>query len=168
MGFRDAVMSPRMEAAYGNFFLVDQLSPLHSNCGETNDDLIMTGKPKKRTESDFYRDLGGAIRVARSKAGRSQADTAEYLDVSFQQLQKYESGKNRIPVVHLVKLSDYLEVPLSQLIVSSAEDIEFQALATQFGAREFHALMEAWVCLKDRPARAALVNLVKSMAGLVR
>jgi transcriptional regulator with XRE-family HTH domain len=128
----------------------------------------MAGKPKKRTESDFYRDLGSTIRVARSKAGRSQADIAEHLGVSFQQVQKYESGKNRIPVVHLVDLSDYLDVPLSQFVVQSAEDIQFQALATQFGTKEFHALMEAWVVLKDRPARAALVNLVKCMAALTR
>jgi len=128
----------------------------------------MAGKPKKRIESDFYRDLGGTIRVARSKAGKTQADIAEHLDVTFQQVQKYEAGKNRIPVDHLVKVSDYLEVPLSQLVVQSAKDIEFQALATQFGTKEFHALMEAWVALKDRAARAALVNLVKCMADLQR
>jgi transcriptional regulator with XRE-family HTH domain len=128
----------------------------------------MAGKPKKKTESDFYRDLGGAIRVARSKSGKSQEDIADHLDVSFQQVQKYETGKNRIPVVHLVSLSTYLEVPLSQLVAQSAEDIDFQALATQFGTKEFHALMEAWVVLKDRPARAALINLVKCMANLSR
>jgi len=123
---------------------------------------------KEKIDDEFYRNLGRAVRVARSAAGKSQEDLAEHIDVTCQQIQKYESGKNRIPVKHLVSFSDYLEVPLSQLITPAIEDIQFQALAIQFGAREFHALMEAWVCLKDRPARAALVNLVKCMASLVR
>ena len=41
---------------------------------------------------------------------------------------------------------------------------EFQSLAEQFGAKEFHTLMEAWGTIKDRPLRAALLNLVKRMA----
>jgi transcriptional regulator with XRE-family HTH domain len=128
----------------------------------------MAGKPKKKTESEFYCDLGRAIRVARSAAGKSQEDVASQIDVTFQQLQKYETGKNRIPVKHLVSISEYLEVPLSQLIAPSANDAGFQALAVQFGGKEFHDLMEAWVVLKDRPARAALISLVRCIANLSR
>jgi transcriptional regulator with XRE-family HTH domain len=128
----------------------------------------MAGKPKKKTESDFYCDLGRALRVARSAAGRSQEDVASEIDVTFQQIQKYETGKNRIPVKHLVSISEYLEVPLSQLIAPSANDAGFQALAVQFGGKEFHDLMEAWVVLKDRAARAALISLVRCMANLSR
>jgi transcriptional regulator with XRE-family HTH domain len=128
----------------------------------------MAGKHKKKTESDFYCDLGRAIRVARNAAGKSQEDVASQIGVTFQQIQKYETGKNRIPVKHLVSISEYLEVPLSQLIAPSANDAGFQALAAQFGGKEFHDLIEAWVVLKDRPARAVLINLVKCMANLSR
>jgi len=81
-------------------------------------------------------------------------------------VQKYEKGKNRIPLDRLVSLADYLEVPLQQFIAPSASDSEFQSLASQFGDKEFHTLMEAWGILKDRPMRAALLNLVKRMADL--
>ena len=128
----------------------------------------MAGKHKKKTESDFYSDLGRAIRVARNAAGKSQEDVASQIGVTFQQIQKYETGKNRIPVKHIVSISEYLEVPLSQLIAPSANDAGFQALAAQFGGKEFHDLIEAWVVLKDRPARAVLINLVKCMANLSR
>jgi transcriptional regulator with XRE-family HTH domain len=124
----------------------------------------MARNSKHTPEASFYRQLGRNLRVARSAAGKSQADVAEYLDVSFQQLQKYESGANRIPLYGLVSLAAYLEVPLSQFIAPSDGDSEFQSLAAQFSGKEFHALMGAWAALKDRQTRAALLNLVKSLS----
>lgn len=128
----------------------------------------MPRNSKRLPEAPFYRDLGRNLRVARSAAGKSQMETAEHIDVTFQQLQKYENGTNRIPVNRLVSLAAYLEVPLSQFIDPSDSDSEFQSLASQFSAREFHALIAAWGSIKDRPARAALVNLVRCMANLKR
>jgi transcriptional regulator with XRE-family HTH domain len=73
----------------------------------------MTRKYKKRLpEGPFYRDLGRNVRTARSAAGKSQSEVAEFLDVTFQQVQKYENGKNRIPIDRLVSLAGFLEVPL--------------------------------------------------------
>ena len=101
----------------------------------------MPQKSKRMPEGPFYRELGRNLRVARSAAGKSQSEIAEYLDVTFQQVQKYENGTNRIPVDRLVSLAAYLEVPLLQLIAPSDGDAEFQiACGEQFGAKEFHAL----------------------------
>ena len=130
--------------------------------------LAMVRNSKRQSEGSFYRDLGRNIRIARGTAGKSQTDVAGYLDVTFQQVQKYENGTNRIPVDRLVSLAAYLELALSQFIAPSDGDSEFQSLATQFSSKEFHALMEAWGALKDRPMRAALLNLVKRMADLNR
>jgi transcriptional regulator with XRE-family HTH domain len=128
----------------------------------------MPRKSKRLPEAPFYRELGLNIRAARSASGKSQSDVAEHIDVTFQQVQKYENGSNRIPVDRLVSLADYLEVPLSQFVAPSDSDSEFQSLASQFSAKEFHAIMEAWGSIKDRAARAALVNLVKCMANIRR
>ena len=128
----------------------------------------MPRKSKRLPEGPFYRELGLNIRAARSASGKSQSDVAEHIDVTFQQVQKYENGTNRIPIDRLVNLADYLEVPLSQFVAPSDSDSEFRSLASQFTAREFHALMEAWGAIKDRAARAALLNLAKRMAALSR
>ena len=129
----------------------------------------MAQKNKKRLpEGPFYRDLGRNVRTARSAAGKSQSEVAEFLDVTFQQVQKYEKGMNRIPIDRLVSLADYLEVPFQQFIAPSASDSEFASLASQFSDKEFHVLLEAWGALKDRAARSALVNMVKCMADLKR
>lgn len=118
---------------------------------------------KRPPEAAFYRALGNNLRAARTAAGKSQLETAEHLDVTFQQVQKYENGTNRIPIDRLVSLAAYLELPLLQLIAPSASDSEFQSQASKFRGREFHTLMEAWGEIAE-PQRAALLNLVKRMA----
>lgn len=128
----------------------------------------MPRKSKRPPETAFYRELGLGLRAARAAAGKSQSDVAELLDVSFQQLQKYENGINRIPIFDLISLANYLEVPVSQFIAPSDGDSEFKSLAAQFGAGEFHALMKAWTNIRDRPARAALLDLVECMANIKR
>jgi transcriptional regulator with XRE-family HTH domain len=128
----------------------------------------MAGKPKQQPEERFYQELGRNLKVVRSAAGKSQTDVAEHIDVTFQQIQKYENGKDRIPLYALVSLAAYLEAPLSQFVAPSDSDSEFQTLAEKFSARELHAFMEAWGCIKDRSARVALVNLARCMANLKR
>lgn len=129
----------------------------------------MAGKHnKKKPENTFYRDLGSAIRLARVAAGKSQAEVAEHLDIAFQQLQKYESGKNRIPVQELVRLAAYLEVPLAYFVGPPGTDAGFKSFAEKFRANGFHALLESWAAIKDKPMRDAIINLIKRAAALSR
>jgi transcriptional regulator with XRE-family HTH domain len=129
----------------------------------------MPRKRKQMPDRSFYRDLGRTIRLSRVAAGRTQIETAGHLDVTFQQLQKYEAGSNRIPFDRLVRLSAYLEVPLSHFVSTapcSDRDAAFHLLAEGFRSREFHTLVEAWKSIKDRQMRAAILNLIKRTAAL--
>jgi transcriptional regulator with XRE-family HTH domain len=126
----------------------------------------MPQKTKRLPEGPFYRDLGRNLRVARNAAGKTQGEIAEYLDVSFQQIQKYEKGMNRIPVDSIVSLAAYLEVPILQLIAPTGPEAEFQSHAAKFGAKEFHRFMEALGSIKDRQIRSDLLNLMRRMAAL--
>src|ERR1035437_5673987 len=99
---------------------------------------------KRMPEGPFYRELGRNLRVARNASGKNQSEIAAHLNVTFQQVQKYENGTNRIPVDRLVSLAAYLEVPLLQLIAPSDRDSRFQTLAEQLGTKEFHGLIAAW------------------------
>lgn len=125
----------------------------------------MPRKSKRLPEGPFYRDLGNGLRTARTIAGKSQCEIADYLDLTFQQVQKYENGTNRIPVDRLVSLAAYLEVPLSQFITPSERDSEFQSLAQRVGTREFRALLQAWDSIKSRASRDALLDVAKLMAA---
>lgn len=66
------------------------------------------GKP---SDIDLY--VGARIREARLDLGLSQDKTAEWLGISFQQIQKYERGANRISAGRLAQLSKFLEKPIS-------------------------------------------------------
>jgi transcriptional regulator with XRE-family HTH domain len=127
----------------------------------------MPRNSKEVPEGSFYRDLGRNISAARLAAGKSQTETAEHLDVTYQQVQKYENGTDRITVHRLIRVAAFFEVPLFQLIAPSDRDSEFQTLASKFSGKEFHTLMEAWGKIAV-PLRAAVLNLVKQLAAAKR
>jgi transcriptional regulator with XRE-family HTH domain len=121
----------------------------------------------RHTEHRFYTEIGENIKTARVVAGKSQQDVAEFLGITFQQLQKYESGKNRAPVDRIVKIADYLRIPLSQLVPDkhAAEQTNFAALAGSMRAKEFQALLAAWQNIKSPKVRADILQIMKHMAN---
>jgi len=125
-------------------------------------------KYKEAPEDRFYKELGNRLRLARAAAGKSQADVAEHLECSFQQLQKYEKGTNRIPIRELDRLAAYLDVPLTHLVDSSGGDAAFNSLTDKLSAKGFHTLLESWAAIKDQPMRAAILQMVKCAAALSR
>ncbi len=59
------------------------------------------------------KEIGARIRAARKEKGLTQMQLAEKVGVSFQQIQKYETGKDRIFVERLQQIAQALEVPIS-------------------------------------------------------
>jgi transcriptional regulator with XRE-family HTH domain len=66
--------------------------------------------PRVATSIDAY--IAAQIRAHRIALGLSQADLARTLGVSFQQIQKYESGTNRVSASRLFDICKTLKVPL--------------------------------------------------------
>jgi transcriptional regulator with XRE-family HTH domain len=69
--------------------------------------------PKRPNGIDAY--IGARMRERRLALNISQADLAETLGVSFQQIQKYESGKNRVSARRLFDICKALNVSLSSM-----------------------------------------------------
>ena len=57
--------------------------------------------------------VGQRIREQRRRSGMRQVDLAEALDINFQQIQKYETGTNRVSASKLWSISEKLGVPIS-------------------------------------------------------
>jgi transcriptional regulator with XRE-family HTH domain len=68
--------------------------------------------------------IGQTIRKARKLRKLTQTDLASRLEVSFQQVQKYENGANRIPLSALLLVSLALDVPIPDLFSDIAENFE--------------------------------------------
>lgn len=70
---------------------------------------------KTRATQDIDKVAGNNMRSLRNNAGLSQADLGTELGVSFQQIQKYERGANRLSLARAVRLADLLKVSVDDL-----------------------------------------------------
>lgn len=110
--------------------------------------------------------IGARMRLRRKTLGMSQGALAERIGVSFQQVQKYERGANRVSGSTLVAVAGALETSVGWLVgedgaISDVADDLVRALAIS-GAVE---LLEAYAAIPKSSARAALTALAQEMAG---
>lgn len=124
----------------------------------------LSAKPKQTTETDHS--IGNRIALLRSASGMSQTMLADALGISFQQVQKYEAGKNRIGAGRLRAIADRLGVPVS---VFFAEDPGPEArvsgldMLQESGAL---SLLQAYESIADEDMRREILNLVKAAARI--
>ena len=74
------------------------------------------GRPHARSMSTVDRQVSANIRRVRLERGLSQEKLAAALGISFQQLQKYESAKNRITIGRLVSICEALKISLEEIV----------------------------------------------------
>ena len=63
-------------------------------------------------ESNFNRHLGSKLRIRRLALGLTQTKVAQAINVTFQQIQKYEKGTNGISSLRIMQLANFLKVPV--------------------------------------------------------
>jgi transcriptional regulator with XRE-family HTH domain len=110
--------------------------------------------------------IGARMRTRRRQLGLSQSDLAERLGVSFQQVQKYERGANRVAASTLLTAAHALGTSVAWLVgeeLSGREDDEdvFRALSRP-GALE---ILQAFNAIADPRTRQALLALAREMAA---
>src|SRR5215217_7001581 len=115
-------------------------------------------------------DVGRRIRELRIAAGLSQTQLAGELGVTFQQVQKYEKGQNRVGAGRLTKIARVLNVPVIKLLgVDKERAGKHKATAaasplgllTPLGAVR---LLRAYATVEDRTVRRLIVAMVESIA----
>lgn len=124
---------------------------------------------KRSAKSPSHVDVavGRNVRIWRMARGLSQAELAKRLGVTFQQVQKYETGDNRLPSGRLAKLAANLGVPISALLEGTdAAEPSRSLLALVSDARSFR-LAHAFAAITDTKCRVSLVNLVETIAAAV-
>ena len=107
--------------------------------------------------------VGSRIRMFRKGRKMSQAQLGKKLGVTFQQVQKYENGKNRVGASRLQMISTALDVPVGQFFTdgagtnrTSAKPLAFDPQALRFA--------EAFMRLNDRALRNSILDMVEAMA----
>ena len=64
-------------------------------------------------EDNFNKQLGNKLKLRRLALGLTQTKVAKAINVTFQQIQKYEKGTNGVSSLRLLQLSNYLKVPIN-------------------------------------------------------
>ena len=72
-------------------------------------------------ESNFNRHLGSKLRMRRLALGLTQTKVAKAINVTFQQIQKYEKGTNGVSSSRLLQLANYLKVPVNYFFEDFSE-----------------------------------------------
>jgi len=72
-------------------------------------------------EENFNVHLGKKLRIRRLSLGLTQTKVAQAINVTFQQIQKYEKGTNGVSSIRLLQLSNYLKVPINYFFEDFSE-----------------------------------------------
>ncbi len=120
--------------------------------------------------------VGQRVRMRRLMLKMSQADLAKAGGITFQQVQKYENGTNRISSSRLQQFAHVLKVPISFFFEeqpSEAKGVkrndpeikEAQAFNNFMATKEGLALASAFRQITNRKLRISLVHLVEHLSG---
>jgi transcriptional regulator with XRE-family HTH domain len=124
----------------------------------------------KNRKSPDHRDafVGSRIRSQRLVRRMSQTELGRRVGVTFQQVQKYEKGRNRVSASRLQRISDVLAVPVAFFFGDGAESKNASAAAeTGLAFLETAGavrLVRAYSKIRDSITRRSLVELAETMA----
>lgn len=127
--------------------------------------LKMAGKRANRTDVA----VGQRIRAFRKEANLSQTALADQIGVTFQQLQKYENGSNRVAAGRLAYIAHALDVPITAFFDGLARRLTDTQRTKSERLIELRAvpaalkLLVAFSKISDRVLEAELVNLVRAL-----
>lgn len=141
-------------------------------------DGVTAAKPRKTRGKPTWVDVhvGQRVRQRRTLLGYSQGRLAEALDLTFQQVQKYERGANRLGAGRLFQMAKALDVPVTFFFedlpdapdakapeTAMAEDAQRRYESDLMAQRETLLLVRSYYEIEDPTVRRRLLDLVRSM-----
>lgn len=128
-------------------------------------------QPKLPSPIDVH--VGTQIRMRRKSLGMSQSALAGRLGITFQQVQKYEKGANRVGASRLQAIASVLGVDVSSLFANATPDVgsdnpamgSINAMQSFVASNEGFSLNQAFSRIKSVTVRRSIVALVASLAA---
>ena len=126
----------------------------------------------KRSVNAIDRHVAERIRMQRKVRGLSQTELGKALGVSYQQVQKYENGKNRLGASRLQQIANVLDVTpdfffegeSAKAVNEVSEEITF--IKRFISSRDGIALAKAFTSISDAKLRRSIVALVRQIVEL--
>jgi transcriptional regulator with XRE-family HTH domain len=118
-------------------------------------------KPRSAGKPDV--ELGKRIQLRRLEQHMSQTELGDKVGVSFQQVQKYEKGINRVGAARLQQIAAALDVPVTFFYDGDGKTREVESLLFLSSAFSLR-LLRAYAKIKDRTVQRQFVSLMESIA----
>ena len=134
--------------------------------------MVVEKRKTKGTADPVDIHVGHRLKVRRSLLGLSQEKLANGIGITFQQVQKYEQGLNRISAGRLYKFSKILEVPVAYFYenygkqaqgLSDNDQEAFLSEEDLLQNKETLELVKAYYAIKDPELRKDTIKFIKSM-----
>jgi transcriptional regulator with XRE-family HTH domain len=117
--------------------------------------------------------VGKRLRALREAKGLSQVKIARMLGVAYQQVQKYESGVNRLSLSSMMTLAQLFDVPINYFYDGAPAPTELRSSTKRAapvalendGVDQLQLLIEAFGAIHDPGGRQKLVSLAQSLAA---
>ena len=171
-------MHLRSVTSAGGRFWLGKIEMAHGEMTEGSDDGDGAPRGGSRRANPMDIHVGTRVRLRRMLLGMSQEKLGEHLGLTFQQVQKYEKGVNRIGASRLFDLAKVLGVQIQFFFDEAPVGFHGAAHAAGFAekpaesyvveflsSREGLELNKAFSKITDPKMRRSIVDLVKSMAG---
>lgn len=116
--------------------------------------------------ASIERHIGKRLRDRRIELGITQEELAATINVSYQQIQKYEIGANRLPASRLHLLAKRMDVPM-QFFFDSVDDNATEAPQIEHGGRQRATIeaIRASTYINDQNVKVALSGLIKAVVA---
>jgi len=120
--------------------------------------------PKVASPTDIR--IGRMVRALRLERGKSQTDLGDRLGITFQQVQKYEKGTNRIPSGRLEQIAAFFGIEPAYFFSTNGGSPRRDATRIDEFMADFHGaqLAVAYLAIADHRIRRGIVELVKRIA----
>jgi transcriptional regulator with XRE-family HTH domain len=111
-------------------------------------------------------EVGRRIRLQRMNAGMSQTELGDKVGVTFQQIQKYEKGKNRVGAGRLTQIASVLHVPIGVFFDGATEASQGPGESPAELLTRPHALrlLQAYSTIESDKVRLSILNLVEALS----
>lgn len=130
----------------------------------------------KKSPNPIDQHVGSRVRMRRLMVGMSQEKLGDALDLTFQQVQKYEKGTNRIGASRLQRIAGILQVPVAFFFEGApelddddrptgVESISPAVVSDFLATVDGLALTRAFMKIADPKLRHSIVALVEEIAG---
>ena len=138
--------------------------------------MVKTSRGGGRSTTPVDTHIGQRIRARRFLLGMNQTELADAAGITFQQVQKYENGTNRVGASRLQQFSEALGVPPSYFFEGAPTagkkrpapqegELSENDIFSFLGTREGVALVRAFMAIKQKAIRKTAVSFLETLKG---